>query len=296
VLNGKITPYASDSYYPDADGNMISTKQKYVNGKWKMIEESVERFDEDEEPIDDTIDIGSPVNYKLNVDLTVRDGSLNFSPNFYNKTGQKLTFKDKAKLYAELIDATNKTERQYLHDVQLSGEEEDMLNDNYITSDGEMYFLNNWNGLIPIFPPNITHGNYTFQLVLEHPLLGEVKSKKQQIKLPFSLKKDTTIQHFVGGIGDNVKGSLYFKVDDKKVTGTFINAKTGKNINLKGTYISGVFGVDTVNLEEYQKEEELSGYFEGTLTNLKGKNEGVYKGFWISPNKEVRVPFEFKKQ
>jgi len=171
-----------------------------------------------------------------------------------------------------------------------------MLDDNYILYNDKNYFLENYNALIPFFPLNLSDGDYTFQLVVEHPLFGKVSSKSQVIHLPFQLKKDETIEHFVGNINDKVNGSIYFKVNDKKVIGTFINSKTGKNINLKGTYISGVFGADTVNFEEYEKNGELSGYFEGTINRLKGEHEGVYKGYWISPNKEVRVPFEFIKK
>jgi len=299
TINGKLTPYHSSSYYPNQDGDMVMLEQKYINGKWITISEKIEKMEEDEEEydeIDDDIDIASPKNYALTIDLTVTDGSLLFSPSFHNKTGQKLTFKQQAKLFTEVTDANNKTHRQFLYSVPLSGEKENTLNDNYILFNGKNYFLNNADELIPFFPLNLSNGDYTFQLVLEHPLFGKVSSKSQAIHLPFQLKKDKTIEHFVGSINDKVNGSIYFKVNDKKVVGTFINDKTGENINLRGTYISGFFGVDTVNFEEYEKNNELSGYFEGTINRLKGEHEGVYKGYWISPNNETRVPFEFKKQ
>gem|GEM_PF-6749196 len=304
AVSGKLVPYRSSSYYPNEEGNMVMLEEKYVNGKWETIEERIEKMDEDEEEeyedvdvdVDDDIDIASPKNYALTIDLTVTDGSLLFTPSFHNKTGQKLTFKQEAKLFTEVTGANNKTHRQFLYNIPLSGEKENMLNDNYILFNGKNYFLNNADELIPFFPLDLSNGDYTFQLVLEHPLFGKVSSKSQAIHLPFQLKKDSTIEHLVGSINDKVNGSIYFKVNDKKVIGTFINTKTGKNINLRGTYISGFFGVDTVNFEEYEKNNELSGYFEGTMNRLKGEHEGVYEGYWISPDKEARVPFEFKKQ
>jgi len=301
AFNGKLMPYHSSSYYPNQDGDMVMLEERYVNGKWETIEKRIEKMDEDEdeeeyEEVDDDIDIASPKNYALTIDLTVSDGSLLFSPSFHNKTGQKLTFKQEAKLFTEVTDANNKTYRQFLYDVPLNGEVKDMLDDNYILCNGKNYFLENYNALIPFFPLNLSNGDYIFQLVVEHPLFGKVVSKNQTIHLPFQLKKDSTIEHFVGSINDKVNGSIYFKVNDKKVIGTFINAKTGKNINLKGNYVSGFFGADTVNFEEYEKDDELSGYIEGTINRLKGEHEGVYEGYWISPNKETRVPFKFKKQ
>ncbi len=298
AVNGKLTPYHSSSYYPNGDGDIVMLEERYVNGKWKTIEERIEKMDDEEEPVEeDDIDIGSPENYTLNIDLTVSDGSLLFSPDFYNNTGQKLTFKQPAKLFTEVTDANNKTYRQFLYNVALTGKEGiDYLDDSYITFNGKIFFYKSTSNLIPFFPPNLNKGDYTFQLVLEHPLFGKVTSKKQQIQLPLSLKKDTTIQHFKGSIGEHVKGSIYFKVNDKKVISTFINAKTGKNIKLKGTYITGFFGIDTVNLKEYEKEDELSGYFEGTINVNPKKEPKIYKGFWESPDKKARVPFEFKQE
>ncbi len=298
AINGKLTPYHSSSYYPNADGDMVILEEKYVNGKWVTISEEIEKMEEDEnEPIDANANVVNSKNYTLNIDLTVNDGSLLFSPDFYNNTGQKQTFKQPAKLFTEVTDAHNKTHRQFLYNVELTGKEGiDYIDDSYITFNGKVYFYESTSNLIPLFPLDLINGDYTFQLVLEHPLFGKVKSKSQTIQLPFQLKTDSTIKHFIGSINDKVKGSIYFKVNDKKVIGTFNNVKTGKHINLKGTYIHGVFGVDTVNLEEHEKNDELSGYFEGTITNLKGEHEGIYKGFWISPNKEIRVPFTFKKQ
>ena len=293
VISGKITPYASESYYPGADGNMVHTKQKYINKKWEVIEERIEG---DEELVEEDIDIGSSENYGLTVDITVQNKSLLFTPVFYNKTGLKLEFKSSAKLFVEMTGSTSKTDRKFLGDVPLNGEKEDVLNDNYISYTNGIYFLENEEGLIPFFPPNLNNGEYTFQLVLEHPLFGKITSKKQQIKLPLSLKEDTTIAYFMGNIGDKVKGSIYFKVNDRKVKGTFINANTGKNISLKGTYIGGFFGIDTVNLEEYEKTGERSGYFEGTINVTNKKEPKIYKGFWISIDKKVRVPFEFKQE
>ena len=111
-----------------------------------------------------------------------------------------------------------------------------------------------------------------------------------------TIKPTNYLLWYKGTIGKSVKGSIYFFTNDNEVVGTFINAKTGKNIKLKGSYVSGFFGTDTLNLEEYEKGEEVSGYFEGKISTLKGEKEYVYEGFWISPNKEVRVPFVFKKQ
>jgi len=301
AVNGKLTPFTSEYYYPDENGNMVYVKQKYVNGKWKEIEKSVDNMEEEEnqfeDPINDDIDISSPKNYTLNVDLSVRDRTLGFAPSFYNKTGLKITFKEEAKLYVEVTSTNNKTFRKFLHNVPLRGEKgENYLDDNFIVLNNNIYFYENAEELTPFFPPNLNNGDYIFQLVLEHPLFGEVKSQKQQIKLPLDIKKDKNLQHFKGTIGKNVKGSIYFFTNENEVVGTFINAKTGKSIKLKGSYVSGFFGSDTLNLEEYEKDDKLSGYFEGKISTLKGEKEYVYEGFWISPNKEVRVPFVLKKQ
>lgn len=300
ALKGKLTPFASESYYPDENGNMVYVKVKYINGKWKEIEKSVENMEEEEnqfeEPINDAIDISSPKNYTLNVDLTVHNRTLGFAPAFYNKTGQKITFNEYAKLYVEVTDTYNKTFRKFLHNVPMRGEKgENYLDDNYIVLSNNTFFYKNGEELTPFFPPNLSDGEYIFQLVIEHPLFGKVKSKKQPIRLPFDIKKSKDIQHFKGAINKKLKGSIYFFLDDNKVVGTFINAKTGKEIKLKGSYVSGFFGTDTLNIEEYEQGDKLSGYFEGTINTIKSKKEYGYKGFWISPNQKTRVPFEFKK-
>jgi len=106
------------------------------------------------------------------------------------------------------------------------------------------------------------------------------------------MKIDTSIEHFKGKIGKNVKGDIYFKIEGEKVVGTFINTKTGKHIDLRGTRILTASLINYFNLEEFENNDELSGYFEGAIDI---GNPKKYTGNWISPDRKTKVPFEFKK-
>ncbi len=280
--NGKFSPYHSSSYYPNADGDMVMLEEKYVNGKWVTVEERIEKMEYDE-PLDDDMDIASAENYDLDISLNMYNKSIPFSPDFYNKTGLELAFKHEAKLYVEMTAANGESQQQFLYEVGLGSAEKQMLDDNYVLYNGKEYFLSNWNGILPFFPPNLQNGAYTFRLVLNHPLFENVYSNNIQLNLPLDVEIKPNIKHLNGNINTKVMGDLYFEWTDNDVSGTFINAKTDQRIKLKGT-LKG----KALNLEEYEKEDILSGYFEGEYNN------GTYKGFWLSPDKKIKVPFEFK--
>jgi hypothetical protein len=264
--NGKFSPYHSSSYYPNADGDIVMLEEKYVSGKWVTIEERIEKM-EDDEPLDDDMDIASAENYDLDISLNMYNKSILFSPDFYNKTGLELAFKHKAKLYVEMTAANGESQQQFLYEVGLGSAEKQMLDDNYVLYNGKEYFLSNWNGILPFFPPNLQNGAYTFRLVLKHPLFENVYSNNIQLNLPLEVEIKPNIKHLNGNINTRVMGDLYFEWTDNDVRGTFINAKTDQRIKLKGT-LKG----KALNLEEYEKEDILSGYLkENTrMEHIKG--------------------------
>ncbi|WP_324028195.1 hypothetical protein QSV08_09770 [Maribacter sp. BPC-D8] len=274
-----IIPKTSNSYFHNDDGDIVTINRKYINGNWEIVEEWVEKMEEN-----DDVDIFSAVNYDLLIDLKSYHNHIYFDPNFHNNTGIDLEFKEKAKLFVEITDSNGKKDEHYLHEVQLLGEAKDMLNDNEILFDGKEYMLANWDGPIPFFPANLKNGAYQFQLIIKHPLFEEVRSKNQTIALPLDVKKAENILQLKGNINKKVNGKIYFIWNDTKVKATFINSKTQQRIKLIGTVING-----KLNLTEYEKDDVVSGYFEGKYYN------GIYKGLWVSPDRKTNVPFEFKQ-
>lgn len=275
---GKISPHVSNSYFHNDDGKKVTLDEKYVNSKWEILIKSIEKIYENDDDV-----IFSVENFELEIDLAKYNNHIYFDPIFYNHTGIDLEFKASAKLFVEITDSNGKIDAHYLHDVSLLGTESDMLNDNKMLFDGNEYILEHWDGPIPFFPANLKNGEYQFQLIIKHPLFKEVRSKKEIITLPLDIKKDENVLQLTGNINTQVNGTIYFIWTESKVKATFINSKTQQRIKLIGTVND-----NKVNLAEYEKDNKISGYFEGIY------KEGVYSGRWLSPNKKISVPFEFK--
>lgn len=88
---------------------------------------------------------------------------------------------------------------------------------------------------------------------------------------------------YIGNINNKVNGEIEIYETGNDVNGTFYNLDTKIRIKLKGTKVNNV-----LTLQEYAKDNVISGFFEGTVI------ENEYKGNWYNPKKTISTPFSFK--
>ena len=224
-------------------------------------------------------------NYNLRVTEYLNENGALFTLNFENRTNLKETFID-AEVSILMADEFGNNYSQYLYKVDIT-ELDQLLDDNYIQFDGEDYVIVNNEATVKFLPSDITPGFYTFKVALSHNKLGTIYSNSIALNLPLILKDDNRKTIYLrGAIDQKVYGEIELIIDENNgVVGRFTNIVTKKIIHLTGKYIQGFFGVDTLNLKEYEYNEKLTGYFEGTLT------DGIYEGYWLNPKRTARVSF-----
>ncbi|WP_452228190.1 hypothetical protein [Lacinutrix sp. MEBiC02404] len=95
-----------------------------------------------------------------------------------------------------------------------------------------------------------------------------------------SKNKTTT---YIGNINNAVNGEIRISNNENDIQGVFYNSDKDSEIQLKGIRIG-----NKLTLEEYTKNNVISGFFEGEIDN-----DG-YNGSWFNPDKTIQVPFTFK--
>lgn len=100
-----------------------------------------------------------------------------------------------------------------------------------------------------------------------------------------SCKEKTQKMIFFGNINNVVNGRIELIQNVNEITGEFLNLDNDSKLKLKGTIID-----NNLILNEFQKNDKISGIFEGIIT------EGIYKGHWLNRKKTIKKPFRFKQK
>ncbi|MDC7996357.1 hypothetical protein [Altibacter sp. HG106] len=86
----------------------------------------------------------------------------------------------------------------------------------------------------------------------------------------------------LGNIDNKVNCEINLSRTENVVQGNLVNLDNNEKISLKGTVVN-----NHLRIEEYRDKNKLTGIFDGKYI------DGVYKGFWKSPDYKVSVPFIF---
>ncbi len=285
VVDGMLRDYEISSYYFNEEEEVVYTVSRFENNEWTVIEESIERIDE--ESIDYEEDLMTSDNFILEYSpLVTENGYGYFTLNLFNKSGQALTIEEQALLTVELTDSDGNRHLNEVYRFEIGEiEETQMIDDcNIVNYDGNYYLVYAYQTKL-LLPKNLDPGRYSFRIIIDHPIIGRIASNGSELVLPLPLRDIVNTRKLIGNINGKVQGEIhYYKQESGAITGAFINSDTNQIIHLEGKLVEST---KILNLTEYEADDKLSGYFEGAII------DGIYTGFWFNTDRTIKVPFEF---
>jgi len=105
------------------------------------------------------------------------------------------------------------------------------------------------------------------------------------VLLSCNSKQTSKKLNFQGNINSKVNCEINLTIKGNTLEGILLNSENKQRINLRGKIVENF-----IRIEEFAKENQLTGIFEGNYSGEK------YTGNWISPDREIRVPFTFENK
>ncbi len=217
------------------------------------------------------------VNYDGYLDLTINDKLY-----LYNSASKKFTINDEEDYYRYLTELGqyNLFNKSFIEQGNRSMIEYRAFKGKLTFYHSSSHFFNEYGDMVTL-EQKYVNGKWI-------TISEDIEKMEDDEDEPLESAENTNEIYLRGSINHKVYGEIIVEIlGDEKVEGTFTNNVSKKTITVKGKHIRGSNGTDTLNLEEYEEQDKLSGYFEGTLI------DGIYKGYWISPDRKTKVPFVF---